>query len=132
MKYLPFAALVLAACVHSGHADDTAASPDFTQMDWVLTMVDGQPAGYSATINLAESGRVTGQAPCNRYFADLTRDGDRFKLGAIGATRMACLQIEGEAAFFQLLQGVETAEMRPGMLTLTGGGHQMAFVQPID
>lgn len=132
MKYLPLAALVLAACMQTAQADETALAPDFTKMDWILTTVDGQPAGYSATLNLGDPVRVTGQAPCNRYFADLTRDGDSFKLGAIGATRMACQQIAGEAAYFQMLQGVETVAMGPGMLTLTGNGHQMEFVQPIE
>ena len=132
MKYLPLAALALAACVQSGHADETALAPDFTKVDWVLTMVDGLPAGYSATLNLGEPDRVTGQAPCNRYFADLTRNGAGFKLGAIGATKMACLQIAGEADFFQTLQGVETADQGPGTLTLTGGGHEMVFAQPIN
>lgn len=132
MKYMSLAALVLAACVQTGQADETALAPDFSKMDWILSRVDGQPAGYTATLNLGDAGRITGQAPCNRYFADLTRDGDSFVLGAIGATRMACLQIAGEAAFFQTLQGVETAKLGPGLLTLTGGGHEMVFVQPID
>ena len=126
MKYISLAALVLAACVQSGQADQ------FNAVDWALTSVDGKPAGYSATLNLGDAGRATGQAPCNRYSADLTHDGTTFKLGAIGATRMACLQIKGEAEFFQALQGVETYAVRRGELTLTGGGHVMVFVQPIN
>ncbi len=132
MKVLPLAALVLIGFVQAGASDETPVASDFTQMDWVLTTVDGQPAGYSATLNLREPGRVKGQAPCNRYFADLTRDGENFTLGAIGATRMACLQIKGEADFFQALQRVKTASQGPGMLTLTGGGHELVFVQHID
>lgn len=125
MKYLSLAALVLAASAQVGAADTPLA-------DWSLTLVDGQPADYSAMLNLAESGRVSGQAPCNRYFADLTWDGAVFKLGAIGATKMACVQIAGEAEFFQTLQGIETAEMTAGTLTLSGAGHVMVFVQPIN
>src|SRR3989338_5758254 len=45
--------------------------------DWVLTHVDGAAVGYSATLSLSQAGRVTGQAPCNRYFADVVRGGGR-------------------------------------------------------
>ena len=126
MKYLSLAALLLGACVQAGQAGP------FNAVDWALASVDGQPAGYTATLNIGESGRATGQAPCNRYSADLAHDASTFKLGAIGATRMACLQIKGEAEFFQALQGVETYELASGELTLTGGGHVMVFVQPIN
>ena len=119
MKYLWVAVLALAACVE----EDKAAGPD-----WMLSLVDGQTVDYTATLSLAESGRVTGQAPCNRYFADVTRNGASFKLGLIGATRMACLQIKGEAEFFQTLQAMETATEAPGQLTLSGAGHHMVFV----
>ena len=119
MKYLWVAVLALAACVE----EDKALGPD-----WMLSLVDGQAVDYTATLSLAEPGRVTGQAPCNRYFADVTRNGASFKLGLIGATRMACLQIKGEAEFFQTLQAMETAAEVPGQLTLSGAGHQMVFV----
>lgn len=118
MKHLWMAAQMLAACVETGQAG----------IDWVLATVDGAAVDYTATLSLAEPGRVTGQAPCNRYFADVTRDGAAFKLGMIGATRMACLQIKGEAAFFQTLQGIDTADEASGKLTLSGAGHQMVFV----
>ncbi|MES2432562.1 MAG: META domain-containing protein [Pseudomonadota bacterium] len=118
MKLLWMAVLMLAACVETGRAGT----------DWVLASVDGTAVEYTATLSLGQPGRLTGQAPCNRYFADVTRDGAAFKLGVIGATRMACLQIKGEAAFFQTLQGVETAEETSAQLVLTGAGHQMVFV----
>ncbi|WP_426032644.1 META domain-containing protein [Cypionkella sp. TWP1-2-1b2] len=118
MKHFWMAALMLAACVETGQAGT----------DWVLASVDGAAVDYTATLSLAEPGRVVGQAPCNRYFADVTRDGAAFKLGMIGTTRMACLQIKGEAAFFQTLQGIETAEETAAQLVLTGAGHQMVFM----
>lgn len=117
MKPVWMAALMLAACLETGKAGT----------DWVLATVDGAAVGYTATLDLADPARISGQAPCNRYFADLSRDGDAFKLGMIGATRMMCLQIEGEAAFFQTLQGVDTAVETAETLTLSGAGHQMVF-----
>ena len=130
MKHLVlFAALALSACVVS--ADDTALSPDSSKMDWKLTEVDGKRPDWSATLNLGEPGRIVGQAPCNRYFGPLSRDGDSFKVGALAATEMACAHLQGEGTFFAILGGMTKAEEKPGLLILTGGGHEMRFVQPI-
>jgi heat shock protein HslJ len=131
MKHLVLvASLTLSACVVS--ADDTALAPDFSKMDWQLTEVDGKRPDWSATLNLGEPGRIVGQAPCNRYFGPLSRDGDSFKVGALAATEMACMDLEGEGAFFAILGGITQAEQMPGLLILTGGGHEMRFAQPID
>ena len=100
--------------------------------DWVLTHVDGAAVGYSATLSLSQAGQVTGQAPCNRYFADVVQDGAAFTLGPIGATKMACPQMAEEAAYFQVLQGIEFAQAGQGTLTLTGGGHELVFAPPIE
>lgn len=133
MTRIAFAtALCLAACVQAGQADETTLAPDASKIDWQLVEVDGQAPEWTATINLGETGRITGQAPCNRFFGNLTRDGSRFAVSDIGATRMACLRMEGEAQFFQILEGVATAEQTPGQLILAGNGHEMRFVQPID
>ena len=118
MKHVWMAALMLAACVEAGKANT----------EWVLASVDGTAVDYTATLSLAEQGRITGQAPCNRYFADLTRQGTEFKLGMIGATRLACLQIKGEAEYFQALQAIDSVSETAGQLTLSGGGRQMVFV----
>jgi heat shock protein HslJ len=131
MKHLVlFAALALSACVVS--ADDTARSPDLSKMDWHLTEVDGKRPDWSATLNLGEPGRIVGQAPCNRYFGPLSRDGDSFKVGALAATEMACAHLESEGAFFAILGGITRAAEKPGLLILTGGGHEMRFDQPIN
>ena len=124
------AAFALSACVAT--ADETALAPDFSKMDWQLVEVDGKAPGWSATINLGEAGQISGQAPCNRYFGPVTRKGDSFVVGNAGATMMACPDLKGESEFFALLAGVTHAEQMPGMLTLSGNGHQMRFVQPID
>ena len=132
MKCLAWVALILTAFAQPCWADEAAILPDKNAVDWLLLVMDGAPVDYSATLNLGKSSQVVGQGPCNRYFADLNRDGVMFKLGAIGATKMACLQMKGEAAFFAALQAVEFADQRPARLTLTGGGHEMVFEQVFD
>lgn len=132
MKSLFVAALVLMAFAKASWADGTPPVTETAKMDWVLRTVDDIPVEYTATLNLGEPGRVAGQAPCNRYFAEVQQDGDSFRLGLIGATRMMCADAAHEAAYFQALQGVETMQLMPGTLTLTGAGHSMVFVQPVD
>lgn len=96
--------------------------------DWVLTHVDGAAVGYSATLNLSQAGQVTGQAPCNRYFADMAVQGEALDLGPIGATKMACAQMADEADFFALLGGVQMIEQTADRLVLRGAGAEMVFV----
>jgi heat shock protein HslJ len=132
MRALGFAALALMGIAHMGLADGTPPLAETAKMDWVLRSVDENPVEYTATLNLGAPGRVSGQAPCNRYFAEVTQDGDSFHLGLIGATRMICAAAAQETAYFQALQAVETIELMPGTLTLTGAGHVMVFVQPVD
>jgi heat shock protein HslJ len=120
--------LILALTILPADAE-TTAKPDDAMTDWVLDQIDGAAPGWPATISLAEPGRISGQAPCNRYFAGATiRDGS-IAIQPIAATRMACADLAGEARFFQLLQGMTVVEQSADSLVLIGGGHQMAFVR---
>jgi len=127
---LPMILFALSASLAS--ADEPAPAPDFSKMDWRLIEVDGARPDWEATLNLGEAGRFSGQAPCNRYSGTVTRDGPRFLPGIIAATRRACLHMRGEAEFFAILGGITTAEQGPGTLVLTGHGHELRFIQPID
>lgn len=128
--------VTLVGCVQSapptGPSSPADLAPDFSKMDWILTEVDGKAAPYRATLNLGTPGRMSGQAPCNRYSGTLTIDGTSFRPGPIAATRMACADLDGETAYFRSLEKVTTAERGPGRLTLSGDGHTLTFVQPID
>jgi len=99
---------------------------------WVLSTVDGAAVDYTATLDLSQQGRLTGQAPCNRYFADAVVEGETLTLGPIGATRMACLQIKGEADYFATLSLMDSLTQTDETLTLRGGGHEMAFIPQKD
>lgn len=127
-------ALVAMLCLAppAARADETALALDLLALDWRVTEVDGAAPGWTATLDLGEPGKVSGQAPCNRYFGLLVWTGSSFTVGNLAATKMACLHMQGEAEFLALLQGIETAEQLPGLLILTGGGHEMRLVQPID
>lgn len=117
---------VMASLAPAAYANGTA------QDQWVLASVDGQEPGYRATLDLSQPGKLSGMAPCNRYFGALTRDGTAFVMGPLGVTRMACPDLPAEAVFFELMAGVTTAEDVDGALILSGGGHELRFVPPVD
>jgi heat shock protein HslJ len=126
MKRLILAALTLTAGLGVAQADQGA---DGAPSLWVLAEVDGQEARYAATLDLTADG-LSGKAPCNRYFASLTRDGDSFFPGPIGATRMACPDIKAEAEYLARLSAITTAVEAGGVLILSGNGHELRFVPP--
>ena len=123
MKPMLFAALLFAlpAC-----ADETARA------GWVLISVDGVAVDYAATLELDQPGRISGQGPCNRYFAQVEGNLPAFRPVALGATKMACAALAAESAYFALLAAVDTAEIGSEDLHLRGGGHDLLFRQPQD
>lgn len=47
--------------------------------------------------------RVNGRAACNRFFGNYEIDGNKLKFSPMGATRMACPDLQNETEFFQML-----------------------------
>lgn len=123
MKPMLFAALLFAlpAC-----ADDAARA------GWVLISVDGIAVDYAATLDLDQPGRISGQGPCNRYFAQVEGNLPEFRPVALGSTKMACEALAAESGYFALLAAVETAEIGSDELHLRGGGHDLLFQKPTD
>ena len=111
-------ALVFALIPLAAHAADDG---------WPLTLVDGVAPGYTATLALDQPGKVYGRAPCNRYSGPRRGDLPVFRVEAVMSTKMACPEMAAEQAFFDLLTLMEHAEQGDGVLTLTGGGHEMVF-----
>lgn len=125
MKRILLLATALGGCVAAGPVPQDALPQGVMQ----LVSVDGKAPGYSATLNLATPGQAGGQAPCNGYGADLDWQGESFTLGPIISTQRACLQIKGEAEFFQLMQGVTQASRTTQGVELRGSGHVLDFQQ---
>ena len=94
---------------------------------WALATVDGAAPGYTATLDLTQDGRLTGHAPCNSYFAEMTLQGEALDLGPIGATKMACPEMKGESDYFALLGQMDSLIRTEDALTLRGAGHEMVF-----
>jgi putative lipoprotein len=89
---------------------------------WSLQFIDGIGGVESkATFHVDENGKVTGQAPCNRYFANAEIKGSALTIGKPGATMMACEAklMTQEQAFFNALEKVAGFKVENGRLILT-------------
>ena len=106
--------LMLLACSDetvSGYADRDAV--------YRLEELGDRRVPWQATITFPEPGRAAGQAPCNAWSAELRVPYPWFELGPIAATRRACLQMDGEAEFFEALSRATLAEVLGPVLILS-------------
>lgn len=126
MRFLAFsliAVLTLVAC----KKDETVAGYDGNKT-WHLTELDGAPYDARATLTFGEDGKVTGKAPCNTYFTSQTMPYPWVGFEAIGSTRMACPDLEHEAAFFNALIEMTQAEVSGDVMLLSNdAGREMLF-----
>ena len=98
---------------------------------YILTELDGAAFTGRATIFFPSEDRVTGQAPCNRYFATLTAQPPAFALTRIGSTRRACRDLDLERNFLAALTAMTRIERSGDTLTLSNdAGRRMVFVAP--
>ncbi len=90
---------------------------DFSKFQ--LVTIDGRSFGASAILDLSETGKVSGSAPCNSYSAIQTAPYPWFDVGPILTTRKACPDLEEETAFLNALATVTLAEVSARTLLLS-------------
>lgn len=116
--------LALAGC----KKDETLSGYGAAEATWELAELDGAPFQARATLTFPEEGKLAGQAPCNRYFADQMAPYPWFKSGPIGATRMACPEMDAEQVFFDSLGAMTLSEVSGDTLILSNDdGREMVF-----
>src|SRR5690606_31454593 len=79
---------------------------------WKLTAIEGQKVQSSETwvrephfILKADENRVTGSTSCNSFFGtNELSEGSRIRFSKLGATKMACKDMELERQFFEVLE----------------------------
>ncbi|MFN3210765.1 MAG: META domain-containing protein [Roseovarius sp.] len=117
-------ALSLSLC----SADETISGHGAAGKTWHLQDIDGAPFAAKATITFPEEGKITGEAPCNRYFATQLKPYPWFRAAEIGTTRRACPQLDEETAFLAALADMTLAEVAGETLILsTEDGREMTF-----
>ena len=108
--------------------DETVSAYGGSATEWRLVELDGTPFAATATLNLSEPGRISGQAPCNSYFADQSAPYPWFRAGPIGATRRACPALDQENAFLTALSEMSLSEVSGDTLILSNdAGREMVF-----
>ena len=125
MRFAPlFAALALAACVTPALSEDEIAG-----VDWHLVGLEGQTVDWAASLRI-EGDKLSGKAPCNRWFGTNTVALPAVAIQGIGATKMACPDLAAESAYFETLQAMQRAELDQGHLYLIGPeGRIMEFAK---
>ena len=125
MRFLSlFAALTLAACV-----TPALSAPEIEGVDWHLVGLEGQEVSWDASLRF-DGEKVSGKAPCNRYFGTNAATLPEVSLGRVGATKMACPDLAAESAYFEALQAMQRAELDQGHLYLIGPeGRIMEFAK---
>lgn len=125
MRYItPLLVLALAGCL----ADETISGYAPEGAVFSLQSIDKTPFEASATISFPAQGRITGQAPCNSYFAMQTVPYPWFNVEAIGASKRACPDLMAEQTYFAALSDMTLSEVSGKTLILSNDmGRKMVF-----
>ena len=111
----------LSACTETGLDDGVYDTV------WSLASIDGEAFRASATLNLAEDGRIFGNAPCNAYVGRSEGVWPALRFSSISVTRAACPELSAEQGFLQAMAGVRSAELTDQGMLLSGEGAPLLF-----
>ena len=106
------------------------------QQSWVLTKVDGKEINITEprvtpNITIDSDLKVAGFGGCNRFFGQAEIDGNKFRIKAMGSTKMACIQDDQatiESVMTKSLQQWSNAALENDILTLTSEQHILTFI----
>lgn len=114
LTFPTIAALTVAACVNPA-----LSGTEIAGTDWHLVGIEGQEVAWEASLRF-DGDKVSGKAPCNRWFGTNAAALPDLAIEAIGATRMACPELAAESVYFETLQAMQRAELDQGHLFLIG------------
>lgn len=123
--------LIAAAALAGCWGDETVTGYLDGADIFALQSINGTAFAASATIDLSETGRVSGKAPCNSYFAEQSAPYPWFDIGPIAATKAACPDLPAEGQFFDTLSRMTVAEVSGDTLILSNtDDEEMVFQAP--
>lgn len=96
-----FAALTVLSCATMNTSKVGSSQVNIAGTQWTLA---DNVRGKTPTLNV-EAGKVTGNAGCNNYFGELSLDptAGNFAAKNVGATKMACDNLDVESTFLKML-----------------------------
>lgn len=106
-----------------GSCDSAKEAAKLKDVKWILETMNGEKVKLSEPgkemfmqFDITES-RVSGSAACNRFFGNFELDGTKLKFSPMGATRMACPDLQKENEFFQMLDKVDGYAIKDNVLS---------------
>ncbi|HEX2786926.1 MAG TPA: META domain-containing protein [Ignavibacteria bacterium] len=124
-------AVVLYSCSGAG---TTGTGQSIKNTKWMLESLYGErvdtmylTSGNEISLNFADSSQMNGKAPCNHYFSTYTVTGTTLTIGAIGATRMACPELDLEQRYFSFLGNVTRYS-----ISSNASGNRLTFYSVTD
>ena len=125
-------ALVVAACTGS-----SATPVSVSGTSWAMTGFEGLAGGLegmpptSVTLAFANDGTVSGKGACNTFSGAYTTDGNKLKMGPLGATKMACPGTAAvwETAYFSFLEGSPNYSVNGDQLVLSGASTKITYAK---
>ena len=126
--------MLLASCMKHATPDPGADAATIEGIQWYLSEVGGLPVSPMADdrqppmlLDPAQK-QVTGFAGCNHFFGRYKLDGSSLTLGTMGATRMACPDLETglETSLFEALESTRKWKKADGELMLLNGDAVLA------
>ncbi|WP_299722961.1 META domain-containing protein [uncultured Tateyamaria sp.] len=122
-------AAALIGLIPACQKDETVAGYGAAGITWTLIEQNGAPFPARATLVFGEDGRVSGQAPCNRFTFTNDLPYPWFESGPVAATKMACPDLEAEGAFLKNLSAMTRVILgEDGNMTMANDeGGEMVF-----
>lgn len=121
-----------------GSCDSAKEAAKLKDVKWVLETLNGEKVELADPENkmfiqfdIAEK-RVNGRAACNRFFGNFELDDSKLKFSPMGATRMACPDLQKETEFFQMLDKVDSYEIKDNTLLFLSKGEVVATFQKTE
>jgi heat shock protein HslJ len=113
--------------VRAAAGDVGPAARPLTGTAWVLEDLGGTAVLDRAkpTLEFADSGKVAGNASCNRFFGSVQLSGDSISFGPLGTTKMACADSsvgKQEATYLKALHDAERLQLDDRTLLIFSKG----------
>lgn len=127
-------ALVIASCRHPKNLASTpaapkpVASPSLSGTQWRLEDLAGTGVvdRVQATLMFLDTGKVTGNASCNRFNGPVKIHEDTIQIGPLMSTKMACPEAVNnqETRYLQVLQNAERFKVEEPFLSIYTKGEE--------
>jgi heat shock protein HslJ len=127
-------AMLLVSCMKQAAPSPGVQTTGIEGIQWYLTEVGGSPVSPTADdkqphilLDPAQK-QATGFAGCNHFFGSYQLDGFSLRFGPMGATRMACPDLETglETSLFEALENTRKWKQADGELLLLEGDAVLA------